>query len=114
MPDFLSPQRRSELMSRVRNRGNVSTEKRVVEILREAGIIGWRRHLPLPGRPDFTFRKRRVCIFVHGCFWHDCPRCKKRSNTRAAYWASKIETNRKRDLRVARELKRRGYKICIV
>jgi DNA mismatch endonuclease (patch repair protein) len=114
MPDFLSPERRSELMSRVRGRGNVSTEKRVVEILRKAGIIGWRRHLPLPGRPDFTFPKRRVCIFVHGCFWHDCPRCKKRSNTRAAYWARKIETNRKRDQRVARELKRRGYRISIV
>lgn len=114
MPDFFSPQQRSELMSRVRGQGNVSTEKKVVGILRGAGITGWRRHLPLPGRPDFTFRKQRVCIFVHGCFWHDCPRCGKRSNTRPDYWASKIETNRKRDQRVTRELKRRGYRVNIV
>jgi DNA mismatch endonuclease (patch repair protein) len=114
MPDFFSPQQRSELMSRVRGRGNVSTEKKVVEILRQSGITGWRRHLPLPGRPDFTFPKQRVCIFVHGCFWHDCPRCRKRSKTRPEYWLEKIDTNRKRDRRVLRQLQAKGYRAIVV
>lgn len=114
MPDFFSPQQRSELMSRVRGKGNVSTEQKVAGILRLAGITGWRRHLRLPGKPDFTFRRQRVCVFVHGCFWHDCPRCRKRSKTRADYWTQKIDANQRRDRRVAAELRRSGYKVIIV
>lgn len=101
-------------MSRIRGRANISTELKIVGILRAAGIKGWRRHLPLPGRPDFTFPQQRVCIFVHGCFWHDCPRCKKRSSTRPEYWAAKIAANRRRDRRVCQELRRDGYKIIVV
>jgi DNA mismatch endonuclease (patch repair protein) len=112
MADFFTPEQRSTLMSRIRGRDNLSTEKKIVEILRQARLVGWRRHLPLPGRPDFTFPKQRVCIFVHGCFWHDCPRCRKRSNTRPEYWAAKIALNRKRDRRVSRALRRRGY--CVI
>jgi DNA mismatch endonuclease, patch repair protein len=114
MRDFFSPEERSRLMSRIRGRANISTELKIAGILQAAGIKGWRRHLPLPGRPDFTFPAQRVCIFVHGCFWHDCPRCKKRSSTRPAYWAEKIETNRRRDQRVSRELRRRGYKVVVI
>src|SRR4051794_36416036 len=114
MPDFFSERQRSELMSRIRGRANVSTELKVVAILRFAKIKGWRRHLPLPGRPDFTFSKQRVCVFVHGCFWHDCPRCQKRSKTRPDYWAEKIATNRSRDRRTARKLRGRGYKVIVI
>lgn len=114
MRDFFSPEERSKLMSRIRGRANTSTELKIAGILRTAGITGWRRHLSLPGRPDFTFPKRKVCIFVHGCFWHDCPRCRKRSNTRPEYWAKKIEVNRKRDQRVVRELRQHGYKVITI
>lgn len=114
MKDFFSPQERSQLMSRIRGRANISTEVKIAGILRAAGIKGWRRHLPLPGRPDFTFPKQRVCIFVHGCFWHDCPRCRKRSGTRPKYWANKIKTNRKRDRRVSRQLRQLGYKVIAI
>lgn len=114
MKDFFSPLQRSKLMSRIRSRANISTELRIVDILRTARISGWRRHLPLPGKPDFTFRRERVCIFVHGCFWHDCPRCKKRSSTRPLYWERKIQANRARDERVCRQLRKRGYKIITI
>lgn len=114
MADFFSPSERSHLMSRIRGRANVSTELKIVGILRAARIRGWRRHLALPGKPDFTFPVQRVCVFVHGCFWHDCRRCKKRSSTRPDYWAQKIEANRRRDRRVTRDLKRKGYKVIVV
>ena len=114
MKDFFSPEERSRLMSRIRGRANISTELKVAGILRTAGIRGWRRHLPLPGRPDFTFPKQRVCIFVHGCFWHDCPRCGKRSSTRPSYWRNKIAVNHRRDGRVAKALRNRGYKVITI
>src|SRR6516165_7454832 len=110
MRDFFSPEERSKLMSRIRGRANISTELKIAGILRAAGINGWRRHLRLPGRPDFTFPKQRVCIFVHGCFWQFCPRCRKRSRTRPEYWSAKIEVNRKRDRRVSHQLRACGYK----
>jgi DNA mismatch endonuclease (patch repair protein) len=114
MRDFFSPEERSRLMSRIRGRANISTELKIAGILRAAGVRGWRRHLSLPGRPDFTFPGQRVCIFVHGCFWHDCPRCRKRSSTRPKYWATKIEVNRRRDQRVSRQLRDRGYKVIVI
>jgi DNA mismatch endonuclease (patch repair protein) len=114
MRDFFTPKERAQLMSRIRGRANVSTELKVAGILRAAGVRGWRRHLSLPGRPDFTFPEPRVCIFVHGCFWHDCPRCRKRSNTRPEYWAKKIEINRRRDRRVSRELRQSRYKVIVI
>src|SRR5439155_24076319 len=112
--DFFAPEQRSGLMSRIRARSNVSTELRIASILRANNFKGWRRHLSLPGCPDFTFPKQRVCIFVHGCFWHDCPRCRKRSRTRPKYWSDKIALNRKRDQRVSRELQERGYKVIVI
>src|SRR5690242_17700573 len=107
--DPLSKMARSERMSRVRSRGNASTEQRVARALRAAGLIGWRRHAALPGKPDFFFPKLRVAIFVHGCFWHGCDVCRRRvpANNRT-FWRRKIEANRARDRRVKRLLARRS------
>lgn len=92
MPDVFSPEKRSEVMSLIRSKGNASTEKRLVKLMLEAGIKGWRRQVPLRFqarqadpcvglrthagrvRPDFVFRLERVAVFVDGCFWHGCPR----------------------------------------
>lgn len=105
------PLTRSQLMSRVRGRGNKSTEEKLVTLLRAAGIKGWRRHLPLPGTPDFGFPKERLAIYVDGCFWHGCPRCYTRPATNQDFWDKKVEDNRARDRRVNRELRSRGWKL---
>src|SRR5438270_10289810 len=114
MKDFFSPKQRSQLMSRIRGRANVSTELKIAGILRAADIRGWRRHLPLPGRPDFTFPQQRVCVFVHGCFWHGCPRCYRKPKTNSSFWAKKVAVNRTRDARVARELRKAGYRTVTI
>ena len=67
MTDVLSPDRRSYLMSRVRGRGNKVTELELLALLRQNKITGWRRHLPLLGKPDFAFPKQKVAVFVDGC-----------------------------------------------
>jgi len=85
-------------MAAIRSHGNKDTELKLVSILRAARITGWRRHQPLPGRPDFIFRRQRLAVFVDGCFWHGCPRHCRMPRGNREYWQRKIAGN------VAREL----------
>jgi DNA mismatch endonuclease (patch repair protein) len=45
MADVFSKAKRSEVMSRIRSRGNRDTELALVKLLRVNHITGWRRHL---------------------------------------------------------------------
>ena len=111
MAEKLTKERRSWLMSRIRGKGNERTEQRLAKTIRKAGIRGWRRHLPIPGRPDFAFRKHKVALFVDGCFWHGCPRCFRLPKQNRAFWKAKIEGNRRRDRTVNGRLRRLGWKV---
>jgi len=114
MADVFSKAKRSDVMSRIRGRGNKDTELRLAFLLRQNSITGWRRHLPLAGRPDFAFPKHKVAIFVDGCFWHCCPRCVNVPASNTDFWLTKLETNVRRDRRVNRELKSVGWKVVRV
>jgi DNA mismatch endonuclease (patch repair protein) len=98
-------------MASIRSRGNGSTELRFASLLRGANISGWRRHLPLPGHPDFVFRTARVAVFIDGCFWHSCPRCSSPPRQNTSYWGPKLERNRERDRTVNRALRAAGWKV---
>ena len=103
---------RSELMSRIRSSGNLTTELRMVRLLRSARITGWRRGSLLPGKPDFVWSKQRIALFIDGCFWHghNCGRnlTPKRN---ARFWRHRIEQNQARDRRVSAQLRRDGWKV---
>ena len=98
-------------MQAIRAKGNKSTELKMVKLFRENKITGWRRHLPLPGKPDFTFRNEKLTLFVDGCFWHRCPKCYREPKTNSDFWKSKIENNVKRDHKVTNELKQAGWTV---
>ena len=54
------------------------------------------------GRPDIAYPGRSVAIFVHGCYWHHCPRCYPNlPKSNPEFWARKFELNRERDARSA-------------
>ncbi len=83
MSDVFTKAKRSEVMSRIRGRGNKETEIALMKIFRAHGITGWRRQHSLRFtvhgsrfrvRPDFIFCKQHVAVFVDGCFWHGCPK----------------------------------------
>ena len=114
MSDIWSAEKRAEVMSLIRSRGNKATELHLIEIFREYGITGWRRNQPLLGKPDFTFRRERVVVFVDGCFWHGCPKCYKRPKSNRKFWDTKISNNRKRDCLVNRELRGAGWRVVRV
>ena len=70
----------------------------------------------LPGRPDLVFRKRRMVVFVHGCFWHRHDGCAKSRlpKTRHDYWRSKFEGNVERDKRNEQRLAEDGWRVFVV
>lgn len=112
MADKISPQARSALMAKVRSAGNKSTENRVEAALRKAGVKGWKKQPKnIPGRPDFYFLKAKLVVFVDGCFWHACPRCGRLPASNAAYWTTKIDSNRRRDNRIRRQLRGQGFHV---
>src|SRR5437867_2323459 len=112
MADNLTPAQRSLNMSRIRSRGNASTEERLILLLREEHLTGWRRGSKLPGRPDIVFPESRLAIFVDGCFWHGCPKCSMRAKSHVPYWSLKIAGNKQRDVFVNAELRRRSW--CVL
>ena len=112
MPDVFTQAKRSEVMSRIRGKGNKSTEIKLLNLFRENGIKGWRRHQPLTGKPDFVFPKERLAVFVDGCFWHGCPRCYMEPRKNIEFWRKKVQGNQRRDRRVTRQLRENGWRVC--
>ena len=102
---------RSELMSRIRSRGNKKTELALLDLLRKHKLKGWRRHQPLPGTPDFVFRKERLALFVDGCFWHGCLMHSSPPVKNRAFWKRKLDANKTRDRKVTRTLRSQGWRV---
>lgn len=109
--DTISPEQRSALMSRIRGRDTR------IELVTRKGLhrLGFRYRLGgagLPGRPDIVLPKYRAIVFVHGCFWHghECPLFRL-PGTRAGFWKAKIDANRTRDIRVAKQLADLGWHV---
>jgi len=94
-------------------------ELRVRRMLREAGHPGYRLHWRIDDeggryvcRPDITYPGRKLAIFVHGCFWHRCPKCDLGlPKTNADYWRKKFERNVERDRRKEAALIDLGWSI---
>ena len=111
MPDVFTKAKRSEVMSRIRSRGNRATELRLIALMRAQGITGWRRNARVFGKPDFIFRAAKLAVFVDGCFWHGCPRHGRTPKTRAVFWTAKFARNAQRDRTVTRKLRVGGWKV---
>ena len=111
MADVFGKEKRSEVMSKIRSKGNKSTELRLVKLFKANSITEWRRNYPVEGKPDFVFTKQRVVIFVDGCFWHghDCRNTRPSDN--AEYWQKKRERNMKRDAEVTELFEKRGWRV---
>src|SRR5947207_14088363 len=111
MADVFNKANRSRIMATVRSTGNKATELWLVDVLRDNGIKGWRRHEKLPGKPDFVFKREKVAVFVDGCFWHGCPRHLRQPESNREYWFAKINRNIIRDRETTKTLRRLGWTV---
>ena len=102
----------SHTMSRIRAR-HTKPELAMRHALRTLGAKGYRLHYKkASGRPDIAFVGRRVAVFVHGCFWHSCPHCSPaRPKTHVTFWNTKLDANKARDARKAKQLRGEGWRV---
>ncbi|MER0045333.1 hypothetical protein ABRP56_02735 [Pectobacterium odoriferum] len=74
--DIVDKKTRSRMMSGIK--GKSTKPELIVRKYLHAQGFRFRLHVNnLLGRPDIVLPKHRLCIFVHGCFWHhhDGPQC---------------------------------------
>jgi DNA mismatch endonuclease, patch repair protein len=112
MADVFTPQKRSEVMSRIRGR-DMKPELALRSMLHRLGYrfaVNGTKNKSLPGKPDLVLPKYRTVIFVHGCFWHGHEGCSAYTipATRRDWWENKIHGNRTRDLKKEMELRDSG------
>ncbi|MCE4026787.1 very short patch repair endonuclease [Microbacterium sp. Au-Mic1] len=73
--------------------------------------------LDLPGghvRPDIVFTRKKIAIFVDGCFWHSCPVHGSRPSVNQSYWSPKLARNVERDAQNTDLLREAGWTVIRV
>ena len=109
--DRLSKEGRSLLMSKIKSKGT-EFEKRFILLLRRATKSRFSTNVAeLRGRPDIVFERARLCVFLDSDFWHGWQYPRWRHLLKDDFWKSKIERNRKRDLRITAYLRRNGWRV---
>lgn len=115
MADIVDPQTRSRIMSGIRGK-NTKPEMLVRRLLHSMGYR-YRLHArELPGKPDIVFRRQRIAIFVHGCFWHQHSGCRlsRMPKSRVCFWQPKLEANKLRDQNNHIVLENNGWRVLTV
>jgi len=113
--DIFTKRRRSEIMARIRSK-DTGPEIALRRKLFGAGLR-FRKHYRTAGvNVDIAFPKRKVAVFVHGCFWHGHRKCGgwKLPKSNSGFWRRKIKRNRDRDRRVLAALRRSGWTPVVV
>lgn len=110
MTDVLTPAQRKYNMSRIKGK-DTSPEMVIRRLLYSRGIRGYRIHYPLLGKPDIVFIRKRLVIFIDGCFWHKCPECFTIPQTRTKFWLDKINKNVERDRIITKKLTDDGWNV---
>jgi DNA mismatch endonuclease, patch repair protein len=100
---------RSRNMAAVKHKDS-QIERTLRRALWAAGIR-YRKHLPMFGRPDLVISNARILVFVDSCFWHGCRYHYRCPQSNREFWRRKVEGNKKRDLKVTRYHRRRGWTV---
>lgn len=113
--DKVSKEQRSRNMAAVPSKNS----KPELEARRQLHRLGYRFRLhrkDLPGTPDIVLPKYRLCIFVHGCFWHRHAGCKRTTTpaSNAAFWRQKFERNQNRDAEARVLLELLGWRVAVI
>lgn len=106
--DVHTREQRSYNMSRIKSK-NTKPETIIFEILR-LNKITFKKHYPVPGKPDIAFPTLKIAVFIDGEFWHgkDFNNWKEKITP---FWLDKIGKNIIRDKKNFNLLKKKGWTV---
>lgn len=113
MTDIFDPDKRSQIMSRIRSTGT-TPEALLYQIVRLSLGHRWRirrNARDLPGQPDIVVPTLSLTIFADGCFFHQCPDHGRIPDTNRSYWETKLAGNVRRDAENREKLRKLGYSV---
>lgn len=113
--DIWSKEKRSQVMSKIRSK-NTKPELILRSALFKKGYRYRIHKKDLPGKPDIAFTKKKVAVFVHGCFWHyhkGCPEGRI-PDTNSKFWKEKLFKNVERDKKNQEVLEKMGWTVLVI
>jgi DNA mismatch endonuclease (patch repair protein) len=115
MTDIFTPEKRSEIMRRIRGSGT-KPERGLRELLDKLGVAYVYQARVGRWRVDFLIPHLRLIVEYRSCFWHPHEGCRlskfPKSNT--GYWIPKLQRNMERDMRKDAELANLGFKVFVI
>lgn len=110
VPDRFSKEIRSKIMASIRSK-DTKPEMTIRKLVWASGKRYRVHDRTVIGTPDMSNKRKKVAIFIDGCFWHGCARCYTEPRTNSEFWKGKIMANRKRRDTVVFELKNMNWKV---
>ncbi len=101
----MNKNKRSKIMSKIKS---YNTKP---ELLLKKFLKGFTYQPKIFGRPDFIDYKKKIVVFVDGCFWHQCPVHSKIPKQNRGYWVPKLRRNISRAKEVEITYKNSGWEI---
>ncbi len=113
--DIKSEEERSRNMSKIRAK-NTRPERFIRSELHKLGYRFRVNSDLVEGHPDIYFTKKRIAIFVHGCYWHRHTNCKSAYTPKSNvdFWMKKFSRNIERDKTVVGVLKDEHIRVIII
>ena len=110
--DRLTPEQRKKCVQSNKNKGT-KPELVLAKAMWALGLRYRKNSGSIFGKPDFSFKKYKVAVFVDGEFWHgkDWERKKAEIKGNREFWITKIERNIRRDMEVTGRLKAEGWTV---
>lgn len=117
LPSPMPPSGRVSAQMRRHPRRDTQPELTLRKALHGSGLR-YRVQYPVPGLPrrtiDIAFTKRRLAVFVDGCFWHGCRAHRTIPASNHEWWAEKLARNAMRDAGTDAHLRRAGWSVLRV
>ena len=113
--DIVTKKERSKMMAGIKSK-NTKPEIIIRKILFRSGFRYRLSTKVLGIKPDIVLKKWKICIFVHGCFWHRHENCTLASipKSNVQFWKKKFEGNVLRDKKAIDILQKNNWKVGII
>ncbi len=110
--DKISKQQRSKIMSKIHSKW--TKQEILVHRILIRSKIEHQMHPKISGSPDILLNNKKIAIFLHGCFWHVCPKHYRAPKSNKKYWTTKAKRNVARDRSNVAELRHAGYRVIVI